>query len=336
MTGNSLTPQLMLNLDHHADRGGRIDVSFLHRSFCMAGLPLRNPKSAHFSRSDETFSLNINGRILTLPGGRTLTIPVPSGAKGRLLMVWMGTEAQKGGRVNGDRWLEIGRIKPWLQSIGIRPYGESLAVTKDQLVRLTFSDFTFILKDNNRHLFKGDRLIDSAAFDDQDLGYYADGEFEKVRWPLGIRLTDAAYKRFRENAIAIPTSRLAAIANSAMAIDIFLFLCYRLPQIPFGESELVTWRQLIAQFGSGKESVSKFRETFTVSIQAALKAYPEANIHFEPNKPACEGLVLRYSDPAELRKAFIVSKLPEQMEPRRRKLRNRIPAQKDNFIGDGE
>jgi hypothetical protein len=54
------------------------------------------------------------------------------------------------------------------------------------------------------------------------------------------RLTDAAYKRFRENAIAIPTSRLAAIANSAMAIDIFLFLCYRLPQIPLGESELVT------------------------------------------------------------------------------------------------
>jgi hypothetical protein len=86
-----------------------------------------------------------------------------------------------------------------------------------------------------------------------------------------------------------------------MAIDIFAFLCYRLPHLSPRETELVTWRQLISQFGSG-ETPSKFRETFEASIRCALDAYPEANVDLRPK----EGLLMRWSDPAELRRAFFV------------------------------
>ena len=61
----------------------------------------------------------------------------------------------------------------------------------------------------------------------------------------------------------------------------------------------MSWRQLIAQFGSG-EAPSKFRETFEGSIKNALEAYPEAEVVLTD-----EGLRMRYSDPADLRRAFV-------------------------------
>src|SRR4051812_12729803 len=284
----------------HAERE-RLDVSFLHKSFCIAGLPLRRPKdqTAIFSRNDGQFALTIAPNRFVLPDGTICEVGVPWGAKGRLLMVWAATEARDPMRRPGDRWLEIGKITEWMTSIGIKVNGDNVPLTKDQLVRLAFSSFTMIMKHDGQTFFKQDRLIERGVFPEQDLNHYAAGRFGKMRWPTGVELSQKAYERFIQHAIPVPTARLAEIANSAMAIDIFMYLCYRLPLIPTGESDLLTWRALIAQFGSG-ESPSKFRDTFQASIRSALAAYPEANVDLTE-----EGLVLRYSDPAELRRAFI-------------------------------
>lgn len=315
-----LERRLLTVADPH-DAVQQVDISFLHRSFCLAGLPLRKPKDpdSMFSRNDDRFALTINPARFMLPGGKVCDVGVPWGAKSRLLIVWAATEVKDPGRRPGDRWLEIGRIKEWLTSIGIKVYGDSLAATKDQLVRLAFSQFTMILKGQNADtLFKRDNLIEAGAFPEDDLALYADNRLDKVRWPRGIELSLKAYERFSNHAIPVPTARLAEIANSAMAIDIFVFLCYRLPLITPQEEELVTWRELIAQFGSN-EAPSKFRDTFTVSIKNALQAYPEANVALTD-----EGLRLRYSDPAALRRAFIA--VPRQTalpEIRRRRLTRR-------------
>ena len=63
-----------------------------------------------------------------------------------------------------------------------------------------------------------------------------------------------------------------------MAIDILTLLCYRLPLIEENSTEIVTWRQLTAQFGNRGEPVYQFKDTFTDSIKLALRAYPEARV----------------------------------------------------------
>jgi hypothetical protein len=317
---NSLRHQFELSLIPRRGTADSIDVSFLHRSFCVAGLPIKRPKAQHFSRNDSTFSLNINAPTLTLPGGQEVEVGVPFGPRARLEIVWMATEARNPRRDARNRWLEIGRIDEWLRSIGIRANHDAALSAKEQLVKLAFSSFTMILRDQGFDLFKSDKLIESAAFGDADLEHFAAGRLAKVRWPIALELSQKAYERFiGENAIAIPTQRLEAISHSAMAIDVFLYLCYRLPEIPKGDSDLVTWKRLIAQFGKPGEAPSKFRETFQSSIVAALGAYPEANLDLTE-----EGLVLRYSDPAELRRAFISTYQSNGDTKRRRKLRNRI------------
>jgi hypothetical protein len=312
---SELAPYQQLDLWYDsADQGGPprvlddMDVSFLHKSFCIAGLPLRAPKNPKepYTRNDNRFALTIAPNSFMLPGGEMVHVGIPYGPKSRLLAMWMATEVRDHERRPDNRWLEIGRVTHWLRSIGVEPVSGrrgSLNAVKDQLVRLAFSQFTMVMKNGTvgDTMFKSDRLIESSVFEDGDFELYLRGDLGKMAWPKGIELSERAFDRFRKYSIPVPTARLAKIAHSAMAIDIFAFLCYRLPHLSPRETELVTWRQLISQFGSG-ETPSKFRETFEASIRCALDAYPEANVDLRLK----EGLLMRWSDPAELRRAFFV------------------------------
>lgn len=303
-------------LDTASGNTDLVDVSFLHRSFCIAGLPLRAPRNVMqpWTRNDDTFALTVSPKSIMIPGGKMVDVGVPYGPKARLLAVWMATEAKDPDRQPGDHWLEIGKVTSWLRSIGIAPISGckgNLNTVKEQLVRLSFSSFTMVMKgvEHDDLGFKNDSLIDGGLFGDQDLELYARGNHGQMAWPKGIRLSEKAYDRFTNHSIPVPTQRLAKIAHSAMALDIFMFLCYQLPRLSRNEGQLVRWRRLIGQFGNG-EAPSKFRENFEASIRCALAAYPEAKIDITN-----EGLVLHYSDPAELRVAyFALGARPESSE----------------------
>ncbi len=328
---------MQMQLDIMAGDDESLDVSFMSRAFCLAGMPLRKQyqrdkltrktlepqrEITTFSRSDEQFALTISGSEVTLPGddGRGLPVllqtGVPYGAKARLLILWMTTQA----RLNpSSRWLEIGKIDTFLEEIGVQPHPEASASVKDQLVRLTFSLFTMVLKDQQqRHYFQRDMLISSSVFPEEDLSHYAAGELAKVRFPLGIELSQVAHDRFSSNdSIPISTESLRKISSSALAIDIYLYLCYRLPLLSHGESQLLTWKKLIKLFGNN-EKQSKFRQTFDSSITKALDAYQGANVDLTD-----EGLLLRYSDPAVLRKLFVANPQRKTVQGPQR-VRNRI------------
>lgn len=323
--------QLML-WDHDGsgqlpDQGEQIGVSFLHKSFCVAGLPLRKPKNskALWKRYDDRFALTVHPHSMVLPGGKEIDVGVPYGPKSRLLAIWLATEVHNPQRHDGDCWIEIGdRPNQWLETIGVRPKtGESgnTNIAKDQLVRLTFSQFTMVLKNqDDQYLFKRDHLIDSSIFEVDQVDLYAKGKIGAMNWPVGVQLTRTAYDRFKHHSIPIPSARLRKVAQSPMAIDIFVYLCYTLPHIQAGETEIIRWRDLIAQFGSN-EAPSKFVETFSASIRSALAAYEEANVELTD-----EGLRMQYSDPAVLRRAFTV--VPGDKRIALSKQKNRTIAQK--------
>ena len=92
-----LLAQLELDLVRSPQRAPseRIDVSFLHRSFCIAGMPIWKPKNPEkYDRYDDSFSLNILSPPRTLPGGREVSFGVPWGPRIRVLMLWASTQAR--------------------------------------------------------------------------------------------------------------------------------------------------------------------------------------------------------------------------------------------------
>lgn len=315
-----------------------LDVSFMSRSFCLSGLPLRKQyerdkktrkavepakEVSVFSRKDERFALSIASVPFDTSDAGVVQFGLPYGARARMLILWMTTAARQKNRSSGDRWLEIGRIDDWLESCGITPHPNNASMAKDQLIRLAFTVFTMSLKDGDRNLsfFNRDVLINSAVFAADDLPHYLEGNLAKVRFPLGIELSQQAYNKFTgDDVIPVSTEALRGISSNAMAIDLYLYLAFRLPLISHGESELVTWQKLANQFGSG-EPRSRFRQVFDPSVDKALAAYRGANVTVTD-----EGLVLRYSDPAEAIKMFAVGPRRLELVDNSHRVRNRVGA----------
>ena len=293
--------------DLDAPLDGQLDVSFLLNGFCIAGLPLRRPRdnTLVWKRQDERFALTVQSPEIALPGGSSFIAGLPFGPKARLLAMWLATEAKDPTRQSNDRWIEIGKITDWLRAVGISPeWGPrgSVVATKDQFLRLAFAQFSMVFRrDDGFQPFKHETLIEAGVFRDNDLERASSGNISDLKWPVGFLLSQTAFDRFRNQSIPIPTTRLRQVAHNAMAIDILTLLCYRLPLIEENSTEIVTWRQLTAQFGNRGEPVYQFKDTFTDSIKLALRAYPEARVDLVD-----AGLQLRHSDPAALRRAFFV------------------------------
>ena len=301
--------------------GGQVDVSFLHRGFCIMGMPLRQPKDSlrPFTRHDGRFALTIEPASISHPDGGLINIGVPFGPKARLITMWMATEVQNPRRNTTGRVLELNGITDWLEALGIPARGGatgSIAATKDQFMRLAFSTFTMVLRGpNSEELFKRESLIESGIFSGDDLARYRAGHVSQMAWPRMMVLTHNTYDRFLNDAIPIPTARLREVANNAMAIDILVYLSYRLPTLSRDDTAILTWRDLMAQFGTGSASefASKFKDTFLQSIRRAIEAYPEARVEI-----TSEGLIMRYSDPVDLRRAFVALPGNEAKFPRQR------------------
>lgn len=314
-----------------------LDVSFLHSSFCLTGLPLRaltrrkqtptgttlpattseRKEITTFHRRGTACSLSINTPTLPLPDGRDLTIGVPYGARARILLLWLTTEAQRQ-RDNGNRWFEFGSIRSWINQTGISYCKETIESVKDQLIRLSFANFTMTLNQNSLTYFKNDILFESGVFHDDDLLNYADDNLAAVRMPIGLELSQKAFERFTgTGAIPIPTQSLQTIANNSMAIDLFVYFCFKLRQIPQNETHMITWKNLIAQFGSG-EPRSLFIQSFRGSIEKAIVALTCARVDVDE-----EGLRLHHAPPADFRRMFVVA--PQAKKQTKVRTANRIP-----------
>ncbi len=338
-----LLDQLDLALETQNAGDDCLDVSYMSRSFCLSGLPLRRqflkdpstgkvlePRQEEtvFSRTDGAVSLTIGSQPFVMPDKTRVTVGVPYGARARLLILWLTTQA----RATQSRFLEIGRIEDWLNDAGIAFNPDSVSSAKEQLIRLSFANFTMVMKQDDYEFFTADRLIDKAVFQKDDIVNAKNGKFASVRLPLGVELSSKAYERFTgQGVIPVSTEALRKISHNAMAIDIFLYLSYKLPLISLGDTELLSWSRLVNQFGNG-ETKSRFRQNFDPSISQALSAYRGANVDITK-----EGLVLRYSDPVEVRKMFVVSGGAKKEVRTLQRVRNRIlppPAKsKDEPLG---
>lgn len=314
-----------------------LDIAYMSKSFCCCGLPLRRQferdkitrkaveparEISVFVRNDDRFSFTVNGRVIALPsekhGGIQIPIGVPYGPRARLIILWLTTQS----RMTGSRWLELGRIGDWLDSVGMSNHPDTAAQAKEQLIRLSFSLFTmaYVDKDKKQELFKDCTLIESRVFAQDDLAHYGAGEIAKLRFPVGIELTQQAFNHFTgPDVIPVGMDAIREISNNALAIDLYLYLNFLLPSIPGDSTVLLSWKKLVKQFGSG-ETVNRFRAVFDSSIEKALVAYRNADVRITD-----DGLELRYSPPAGSRRTLVAVPrlvLPDAGKPVR--LRNRI------------
>ena len=71
--------------------------------------------------------------------------------------------------------------------------------------------------------------------------WFEKDESQRVLWPSTLRLSLDYYESLTRFAVPLDERAIAALAHSAMALDIYCWLAQRLHRIPEGKSQLVPW-----------------------------------------------------------------------------------------------
>lgn len=107
-----------------------------------------------------------------------------------------------------------------------------------------------------------------------------------------VRLDEGFWASLREHPVPIREEAIRAIGSRSMAMDVYIWLAYRLHALV--KSTSITWAAIQGQFGAGYRSGRNLRPVFLDALQIALAVYPEARIDIDEGR----GVILQPSPPA--------------------------------------
>jgi hypothetical protein len=262
-------------------------IGIMYSGFCQAALPhKRLPTDEPWVRRSEQITLMVEPGRLLQPGDiEPKMIGVPYGSRARLILLYLQTRAVR----SGSREIELGRsMREWLQRMGIPHGGKSYVEVRDQAARLSTCKLTFYYAAaKGRTGFSNERIVDDGMMMlDDDTGDRRQGALFIEQ----VRLSESFYTALRKHPVPIWEPALRHIQNNSMALDLYVWLAYRLHVLQLPTP--VRWAALHGQFGGGFKALRHFRPTFLTNLRLALATYPEA--HVDENE---QGVILHPSRP---------------------------------------
>jgi hypothetical protein len=179
-------------------------------------------------------------------------------------------------------------MREWLQRMGISHGGKSYVEVRDQAARLSTCKLTFYYAaTRGRTGFSNERIIDGGMMMlDDDSGSSSQGTL----FVECVRLSESFYAALRKHPVPIWEPALQHIQNNSMALDLYVWLAYRLHVLQ--KPTPVRWAALHNQFGGGFKAVRHFRPTFLANLRLALATYSDARVDEDEG-----GVVLHPSRP---------------------------------------
>jgi hypothetical protein len=223
--------------------------------------------------------------------GKWVDLPLPHGEKPRLVMLHLNGEALR----TGSPIIDVrDSMTAFVRALGIDTNGRNLRTLRDQLARLAAASIRFGI---------GSTTIKTDVIDAFDL-WRPDDAKQRPLWPSTVQLAPRYFDSLMEHAVPLDSRAVAALAHSALDLDIYAWLAQRLHRIDPGKPQTITWPALKAQFGPDYDRLRKFREKFLLALTTVLTVYPNARV-----ETADTGLLLWNSPPPVLKKLVSVPRL---------------------------
>lgn len=253
-------------------------IGIMHAGFAMTALPHRATTETIWERQSGDVKLLLeSGRI-----SATEAVGLPYGSVARMILLYLQTEAVR----TRSRDVELGRsMNTWLNSMGMGNGGHNYNLVREQSRRLSLCRLTFFRVSAKQTFvtngsFVHDAILPNDDADDSQLQF----------WKPCVRLDEGFYKSLIEHPLPIREAAIRSLGHRSMAIDIYLWLAYRLHILE--KPIKLTWHNLANQFGSGFADIKNFKKKFKEPLALALAAYPDAKVETENG-----GLVLYPSRP---------------------------------------
>ena len=237
-------------------------LGFMARALVQATLPHRRAKGNEFTRTNGLFTLS-----LLSPSA----IGLPYGSLPRLLLSWITTEAVR----TKERELVLGdSLSGFMRELAMLPTGGrwgSITRLKDQMTRLFASSVTCTYDDGATWALESVKPVDSAR-----LWWSPKAPDQAALWQSTITLGERFFNEIIERPVPIDMRALKALKKSPLALDIYLWLTYRLFYLRSPVS--IPWAALSGQFGADYKVLRQFRAAFLRELKKVLVVYPEANV----------------------------------------------------------
>jgi hypothetical protein len=171
--------------------------------------------------------------------------------------------------------------------MGISIGGNNLLAVREQTERISRCRLTFEVRQGSRLGISNQNIMDSAIFLEPSS---EDGQGSL--FTQKARLSEAFFEGLRKHPVPIEEAAIGAISNNSMAIDIYVWLAYRLWSLD--KDTPLTWAAVKAQFGTGFGQMNHFRAKFLPNLKLALAVYPHAKVEVDETG---RGLILHPSRP---------------------------------------
>lgn len=251
-----------------ADERG-ITPSYLHPGLCLTALPVRSLRdAAAMWRVD-------NGQVASLivrpeRDNEGRFYGVPSGTMARFILLYLMDQAI---RFRSPQ-IELGRsMSEWLSRMGVGNGGKNYLDVKRQLQRIRHCRMSLELRStaNNKQLTT-DRAI--IASDVSTIGTAGRCDHEM----LLIELSRDFYEEVLRHPVVVQEAAIRRLGPHCRALDVYLWLSFRLPYLQGEEGVRVSWPALHAQFGAEVRQLKHFKKAFVGDFDLAVRAYPGARV----------------------------------------------------------
>jgi hypothetical protein len=253
-------------------------IGFTYGGFALTSLPHKPQKETLWRREGHNI-------VLLVESGRDRSgtpVGLPYGSYARFILLFLQSEAVR----TVSREIELGRsMRVWLGTMGLSIGGTTYKMVSEQAKRISACRLQFFTDRDGHELMRHGGFVDGSI---SMAGVSGD---QPGLWQERVLLNEEFYQALREHPVPVSESALRAIGPRSMAIDIYIWLAYRLHAIRHDAE--VGWPALYSQFGSGFQLIRKFRGHFIECLELALAAYPDAHVSI-----GGRGVVLHPSRPA--------------------------------------
>lgn len=251
------------------------ELAFQHSVFCQTSLPYRNPgdEVRLWQRSQGTTFLEIEaGRVLDRAKKTSVPVGLPWGAKPRLILAHLNAEALR----QDSPVVEVeSSLSAFVKRIRGFQHGREIRGFKDQLTRISNASFRFATAFADGDVQTNAYIIESfKLWPEKD-------ERQRVLWPSSIEFSIKYFESLQQHAVPLNEADLAALAHSAMALDIYSWLAQRLHRVNPARTAFIQWPALKLQFGHGYARMTHFKPVFRVALRQVLARYKAARIEID-------------------------------------------------------
>lgn len=241
-------------------------LGFMARAMVQATMPHSKVDGNEFSRTNGAYTLSM------LAPSR---IGLPYGSIPRLLIGYLTTEAVQ----QKQREIVLGAsLSRFMAELGLDATGGrwgSIPRLRDQVTRLMACSISCTWESEHALSLENISIADSA-----NLWWKPKSPEQGALWESTVTLSERFFREVTESPIPIDLRALKALKRSPMALDVYVWLAYRMSFLKGNTS--VPWTALQLQFGADYPTTPQGRRDFKKKFLRALAkvqlVYPAARV----------------------------------------------------------